>query len=264
MSHVHRWAALAVLLAAARVLAADPPVSGGKEGAQTNVILVHGAFADASSWRKVIPLLEAKNLHVVAVQLPETSIEDDVAATKRILSVQKGPVVLVGHSYGGMVITAAADDPNVRALVYVTALMPEQGEGAGDLIARFPPTAGGKHIVPLAGDFLWLDPSAYHEMFCPDVPAADARVMVAVQKPINKSAFAAKLTAVARWHDLPTWYVITSKDKMLSPELQKFLAQRAKAKTTTVAASHVPFLSKPQEVAKVIVEAARFKAKPQP
>ena len=264
MIDVHRWAALSVFLAATGALAAEPPVSGGKEGAQTNVILVHGAFADASSWRKVIPLLEAKNLHVVAVQLPETSIEEDVAATKRALSIQKGAVVLVGHSYGGMVITAAADDPNVRALVYVTALMPEQGESAGDLIGRFPPPPGGAHIVPQAGDFLWLDPSAYHEMFCPDVPAADARVLTAVQKPIHKSAFAAKLTAVARWHDLPTWYVVTSKDKMLSPELQKFLAQRAKAKTTTVTTSHVPFLSKPQEVARVIVEAARFKAKPQP
>ncbi|TMA17090.1 MAG: alpha/beta hydrolase [Deltaproteobacteria bacterium] len=125
MIDVHRWAALSVFLAATGALAAEPPVSGGKEGAQTNVILVHGAFADASSWRKVIPLLEAKNLHVVAVQLPETSIEEDVAATKRALSIQKGAVVLVGHSYGGMVITAAADDPNVRALVYVTALMPE-------------------------------------------------------------------------------------------------------------------------------------------
>jgi pimeloyl-ACP methyl ester carboxylesterase len=264
MIYLHRWPALAVLLAAASGLAAQPKVSGGKEGAQTNVILVHGAFADASSWRKVIPLLEAKNLHVVAVQLPETSLEEDVAATRRALSIQKGAVVLVGHSYGGMVITAAADDPNVRALVYVTALMPEQGESAGDLIGRFPPTQGGKHIVRQAGDFLWVDPSAYHEMFCPDVPAADARVMVAVQKPINSAAFGAKLTSVARWHDLPTWYVVTSQDKMLSPDLQKFLAQRAKAKISTVASSHVPFLSKPQEVAKVIVEAALYKEKPQP
>jgi pimeloyl-ACP methyl ester carboxylesterase len=187
-----------------------------------------------------------------------------VAATKRLLSIQTGAVVLVGHSYGGMVITAAADDPNVRALVYVTALMPEQGESAGDLIGRFPAPPGGQHIKPQASDFLWLEPSAFHEMFCADVPAAEARVMAAVQKPINKSAFAAKFTAVARWHDLPTWYVLTSKDRMLSPELQKFLAQRAKAKTVTVASSHVPFLSKPQEVAKVIVEAARFKEKPQP
>lgn len=263
MIGLHRWPALVALFAAARVFA-QPAVGGGKEGAQTNVVLVHGAFADASSWRKVIPLLEAKNLHVVAVQLPETSIEDDVAATKRMLSLQKGAVVLVGHSYGGMVITAAADDPNVRALVYVAALMPEQGESGGDLIGRFPPPPGAAHIVPQAGDFLWLDPSAYREMFCPDIPVADARVMVAAQKPIHKSAFAAKFTAVARWHELPTWYVMTSKDKMFSPQLQAFLAKRAKAKTVTVSASHVPFLSKPQEVAKVIVEAALYKEKPQP
>ena len=111
-----------------------PKVSGDKMGAQTNVVLVHGAFADGSSWRKVIPLLEAKNLHVTAVQLPETSFQEDVAATRRTVSLQKGAVVLVGHSYGGMVITAAADDPNVKALVYVTAFAPEQGESAGDQI----------------------------------------------------------------------------------------------------------------------------------
>src|SRR3954463_3231865 len=174
MIGLHRLPALVALFAAARVFA-QPAVGGGTEGAQTNVVLVHGAFVDASSWRKVIPLLEAKNLHVVAVQLPETSIEDDVAATKRMLSLQKGAVVLVGHSYGGMVITAAADDPNVRALVYVAALMPEQGESGGDLIGRFPPPPGAAHIVPQAGDFLWLPPPADRGMVCPHPSVARPR-----------------------------------------------------------------------------------------
>lgn len=271
-----RWA-LPVLLAAFGALAAptnapekpsEPKaakVSGDKMGAQTNVILVHGAFADGSSWRKVIPLLEAKGLHVTAVQLPETSFQEDVAATRRMASLQKGAVVLVGHSYGGMVITAAADDPNVKALVYVTAFAPEQGESAGDLIGRYPPPAGGAHIVPQAGDFLWVEPAAYREFFCQDVDAAEARVMAAVQKPIAKSAFGEKLTSVARWHELPSWYLVAEKDQMIAPELERFLAKRMKATTTTLpGSSHAAMVSHPAEVAKVIVEAARYKQKPAP
>ena len=257
------WA-VAALFASAGALAQGPRVSGGKMGAQTNVVLVHGAFADGSSWRHVLPLLEAKNLHVAAVQLPETSFQDDVAATRRLVSLQKGAVVLVGHSYGGMVITAAADDPNVKALVYVTAFAPEQGESAGDLIARFPAPAGGAHIVPQAGDFLWLDPAVYREMFCADVEAKEARVMAAVQKPIAKSAFAEKLNAAARWHELPSWYVVADKDQMVSPELERFLAKRLRATTVTLPTSHVPMISRPAEVAKVIVAAAEFKQKPAP
>ena len=244
--------ALALLAAPAAKSAAEP----------VTAILVHGAFADGAAWNKVIPKLEAKGLRAFAVQLPETSLADDVAATRRMIEAAKGPVVLVGHSYGGVVITNAAEgQASVKALVYVSALAPDQGESANDLLGKYPPAAGDAHIQPQSGDYLWLDPSAFRESFCQDVPAPEAKLLASAQKPINKSAFGEKLAGAATWHKLPSWFVLTTNDRMVSPELQKFEAKRMESTVVEIAASHVPFLVKPAEVAKAIIAAAAVKAK---
>ena len=250
-----------ISIIAAALLTASPTATPAADADAVNVILVHGAFADGSAWNKVTPKLEAKGLKAWAVQLPETSFQEDVAATKRMISAAKGPVVLVGHSYAGAVITAAADgEPSVKSLVYVSALVPDKGESGAELFGKYP-TAGAKNIKPQTGDYLWLDPAAFRESFCQDIPMAEARLMAAAQKPINKAAFGGKLTVEAAWHTLPSWFILTTNDRMVAPELQKFEAARMKSTVIEVASSHVPFLAKPDAVVKAIVAAAAVKVK---
>ncbi len=239
---------------------ATPTAASAPAAETTSIILVHGAFADGSAWNKVIPRLEAKGFKAWAVQLPEISLAEDVAATKRMIAAAKGPVVLVGHSYGGVVITAAADgEASVKSLVYVAALVPDSGESGGELFEKYP-MPGASKIVPQSGDFLWLEASAFHEAFCQDIPAADAKVLAQTQKPINKNAFGAKLTGAATWKKLPSWFVLTTDDRMVSPELQRFEAKRMGSTVIEVAASHTPFLSQPDTVVDAIVAAAKGKA----
>ncbi len=227
-----------------------------------NIVLVHGAFADGAAWNKVIPKLEAKGLRAFAVQLPETSLQEDVAAVKRMIATVKGPVVLVGHSYGGVVITVASEgEPTVKSLVYVAALAPDQDESANDLLGKFPPVAGDAHIQPQTGDYLWLDPAAFRESFCQDVPAPEAKLLADAQKPIHKSAFGEKPKVPGSWHTLPSWFVLTTKDRMVSPELQKYEAKRMHSTVVEVATGHAPFLVQPAAVAKAIIAAASAKAK---
>ena len=223
--------------------------------ARPTVVLVHGAFADAMAWARVIPLLERSGYTVVAVQNPLTSFEVDVATTRRVIDAQPGPVVAVGHSYGGAVITqAAAGSDKVRALVYVAAFAPDVGETVGGL--------WGKHPAPMAqalvtdqGGFLWLDRGKLRDVFARDVPEAETRVMAATQKPIHGSAFEATLTAAA-WRQVPSWFLVATEDRSISPELQRLYARRAGGTTVEVASSHVPFLSHATEVARLIERAA--------
>src|SRR6516225_6367496 len=222
------------------------------------IVLVHGAFADGSGWQKVIPILQSDAYPVIAVQNPLTSLPDDVATTKRVIDAQKDPVVVVGHSYGGAVITeAAAGNPNVKALVYVAAFAPEPGEPLGGPVEeKFARPALNSAIVPAAGGFLYIDRAKFHDDFCKDLSAADARVMAATQKPLNGSVFGASV-AQAAWKTVPSWYIVSSQDQAINPELERFYAKRMGAKTTELKSSHVSFLSHPNEVVRIIVEASR-------
>jgi pimeloyl-ACP methyl ester carboxylesterase len=223
--------------------------------ARPTVVLVHGAFADASAWTRVIPLLERSGYTVVAVQNPLTSFEVDVATTRRVIDAQPGPVVAVGHSYGGAVITqAAAGSDKVRALVYVAAFAPDAGETVGGLWGQHPAPMAQALVTDQAG-FLWLDRAKLRDVFARDVPEAETRVMAATQKPIHGSAFEATLTAAA-WRQLPSWFLVATEDRSISPELLRLYARRAEGTTVEVASSHVPFLSHPGEVARLIEQAA--------
>ena len=228
-------------------------------GASTkpSILLVHGAFADGSSWSKVIPILERDGYDVTAVQIPLTALADDIAKTKRVIEAQKGPVVVVGHSYGGLVITgAAAGNSNVKSLVYVAAFAPDANETVAAAGAKFAPAPLATALVPDAAGFLYIDRTKFHDVFCKDIPAAEARVMAATQKPVNGGVFGASLPEAA-WRTIPSWYIVSSDDRAINPDLERFYAKRAGAKTTEIKASHVPFLSHPKEVAKVIEDAAR-------
>jgi pimeloyl-ACP methyl ester carboxylesterase len=239
----------AVLAGLAGSLGAQSPA------AKPTIVLVHGAFADGSSWSKVIPILQHDGYTVIAVQNPLTSLDADVETTKRALAMQTGPVVLVGHSYGGAVITqAAAGNANVKALVYVAAFAPEVGEPIGAFGQQYPAPLGAALKQDPSG-FLYIDPAKFHEVFAADLPVAETNVAAAVQKPIIGSVFGASVTEAA-WKTIPSWYLVSQDDKAINPDLERFYAKRMKAKTTEVKASHVAFLSHPAVVAKVIEEAA--------
>ena len=221
-----------------------------------NVVLVHGAWADGSSWAKVIPLLEKAGLRATAVQNPLTSFEDDVAATKRAIALADGPVILVGHSWGGVVITEAGADPKVAGLVYVAAFAPEVGVPVGDLGKDFPPPPGGAEIRPDAAGYLTLTTKGVMQFFAPDLPLAQRKLVAATQGQTNSTVFGAKVTTAA-WKTKPSWYVVAGNDKMIQPDLERQFAKTIKAKTITVPSSHVAMLSHPNEVAKLIIDAAK-------
>jgi pimeloyl-ACP methyl ester carboxylesterase len=248
-----RLRAAAVALTALSVWAAT--VGAAPAVPVNNIVLVHGAFADGSSWAKVIPILQAKGYKVTAVQNPLTSLADDVAATNRALAQQEGPVILVGHSWAGVVITEAGMDPKVVGLVYVAAFAPDQGETAGDLGKPYPPPpALAAPIVDKQG-FLSLSTDAVVKHFASDLPASEARVVAATQGPIAGSAFGAQVSGVA-WKTKPSWYIVSKLDGAIAPDEERFFAKRMKATTTELNASHVSMLSQPKAVAAVIMDAA--------
>jgi len=221
-----------------------------------NVVLVHGAWADGTSWAKVIPLLEKAGLNAVAVQNPLTSFADDVAATKRAIALQNGPVILVGHSWGGVVITEVGADPKVAGLVYVAAFAPDVGEPVGELGKDFPPPPGLAELRPDAEGYLTMTTKGVLENFAPDLPVAQRRLIAATQGATNGSVFGAKVTNAA-WKTKPSWYVVAANDRMIQPDLERRFAKTINAKTITLPTSHVAMLSRPAEVAKLIIEAAR-------
>lgn len=222
----------------------------------TTIVLVHGAFADGSSWDRVIPLLQKKGLKVVSVQNPLTSLADDVAFAQRVIDAQTGKVVLVGHSWGGAVISQAGASDKVKALVYVAAFAPAEGEAVADLGKDFPVPPGVPTLKPDVNGFMYLSQESMSVNFAQDLTPAQQRLMTATQGPIKASAFADKLS-VAAWKNKPNYYIVASKDRMIDPGLQQWFAKRINATTTTVDASHVPMASKPAAVAKVILEAAK-------
>jgi pimeloyl-ACP methyl ester carboxylesterase len=222
---------------------------------QKTVVLVHGAFADGSSWEKVIPLLQAKGLQVIAVQNPLTSLADDVAAVQRVIASLPGPIILVGHSWGGMSLTEAGADPKVAALVYVAAFAPDVGESAGDLGKGLAPPPGAATFRPDSSGFLYLTAEGVAKNFAPDLPASESKVMAVTQGPIAAKCFDDKVTQ-APWKTKPSWYIVSLKDRMIQPELEQAMAKKINAKTTELQSSHVSMLSHPKEVATVILSAA--------
>jgi pimeloyl-ACP methyl ester carboxylesterase len=224
--------------------------------AKPSIVLVHGAFADASGWQKIILALEEKGYYVTAVQVPLRSLADDVATTVRALESQKGDVVLVGHSYGGAIISGAgAASANVKALVYVAAFAPDAGEALGALIESFPPSSLPAAIVPDSAGFLYIDRTKFRAVFTADVSDSEFAVMAATQKPIAAAIFG-EPSAAAAWKTIPAWYIVAAQDHAINPDLERFFAKRMNATITELDSSHVPFVSQPAEVVSVIEAAA--------
>jgi pimeloyl-ACP methyl ester carboxylesterase len=218
------------------------------------VVIAHGAWADATSWREVIALLQIKGLRVVAVQNPLTGLGDDVDAVTRALNHQAHPVVLVGHDYGGTVITQAGLHQMVAALVYVAAFAPEIGESTADVQGDDGARAVTSSITVDAGGFLYLEPTAVLEFLAHDLTAAEAAVLAAAQKPIRASALLDRVTDAA-WRTRPSWYGVADEDRLFAPAFQRETARRINASVSSLRAGHLPFLSKPNETAAVILAA---------
>jgi pimeloyl-ACP methyl ester carboxylesterase len=237
--------------------AAAQPAAAPMSGPVRNVVLVHGAFLDGSSWNGVVAKLQQKGYHVSSVQNPLTSLADDVAATRRVLARQNGPTMLVGHSWGGVVITeAGANAPNVAGLVYVAAIAPDLHESTMDLMKRAAPAPAGAGIMKDSSGFLWLDRTKYRADFAADVPENLTRVLATAQVPIAATAFSETVSQVA-WKEKPSWYVLTTRDRAVSPEVEKFMADRMGAKIVPMASSHLAPVSHAREIADVIDRAAR-------
>jgi len=223
-------------------------------GAVTNVVLVHGAFADGSGWEPVADILQHDGYTVYVVQEPETSLEADVAATRLVVD-RAGPCVLVGHSYGGVLITEAGMHDAVKSLVYVAAFQPAPGESAASLEDRLPAVAV-KSIVPVGGGYLQVDPKRFHEDFAADVPKSLAQFMALSQVPISLAAFQGKVTESA-WAKKPSYAIVATQDRMINPDNERFMTRRAKSETIELAGSHSIYVSRPKEVAALIERAAK-------
>ncbi len=219
-----------------------------------NIVIVHGALADGSGWREATEILEQRGFNVTIVQQPITSLADDVAATKRVLDLQNGPILLVGHSYGGMVITEAGKTPEVAGLVYVAAFQPDKGESLLGLASTKP--AGGMNIHETKdGQYLYLDPAAFAADFAGDLPKNESAFMARSQVFASKEAFTAKVGDPA-WRTKKSWAIVATEDRSINPERERDMAKRAGSAVTEIKASHAVFASQPQKVADVIAEAA--------
>ena len=223
-------------------------------GAKT-VVLVHGGFVDGSGWEGVYNILRKDGYTVAIVQNPTTSLADDVAATKRIIDAQTGPVVLVGHSYGGAVITEAGNDPKVAGLVYITAFAPDKGESVNSLIKDPPPDAPVPPILPPQDGYLFLDKTKFAASFAADVEPAKAAFMADSQVPWGVEALGGTISEPA-WKTKPSWYLLVTEDKMIPPPAQRFMAERAGATVDEVGGSHAIYVSRPDAVASIIEKAA--------
>jgi pimeloyl-ACP methyl ester carboxylesterase len=240
--------ATASLLPTGATFAASAPVKA------RNVVLVHGLFADGSSWSEVIARLQAADLNVTSVQNPLTTLPDAVAAAQRVLDRQDGPTVLAGHSFSGMIVSEAGVHPNVSAVVYVAARAPDANEDYAALAKKFPtpPASAG---ITFDGDEGRLSEAAFLRDFAGDVPEARAKVLYAVQQPFQKALLAGKTTQ-ASWRTKPSFYAVSTEDRTINPDLQRFMAKRMAARTIEVKASHVSLISQPEAIAGLILEAA--------
>jgi pimeloyl-ACP methyl ester carboxylesterase len=246
-------------MAAAAVMSSITPAIGQSQNVPTvkNVVLVHGLYADGSCWLDVIPHLQSAGLNATAVQNPLTSLADDAAATRRVLAMQDGPTVLVGHSFAGTIISETGTDPIVSALVYVAARAPDAGEDFAALAAKFPKPPASAGVVKANG-FFWLNEEAFLRDFAGDLEPARARALYAVQGR-GADALVAARTSTAAWKVKPTWYQVSTEDRTINPELERFLAKRMKATTIELASSHLSLLSHPREIAELILSAAGHK-----
>jgi pimeloyl-ACP methyl ester carboxylesterase len=232
--------------------------SRAADAANTTIVLIHGAWADGTGWQEVIPLLQKESYKVVAVQNPLTSLTADVETTKRLIDRETASgrnVVAVAHSYGGAVMSgAAAGNPGVKALVYVAALGPDEAERLDTFLAKYPTPVPTAYEPDTAG-FVYLSADKYRPIFAGDLPERQTRVMWASQKPIFAAIFGESNTAAA-WRTIPSWFIVAQEDQVISPDLERFYAKRMNAHTTEIEASHLVFISHPEEVAKIILEAA--------
>lgn len=254
--------ALAVALVATTLEAQPSSTASTPRSAPTHkpsIVLVHGAFADASGWEAVIRILQSRGYEVSAVQNPLSSYEADIETTRRLIEAQPGPTVVVAHSYGGAVITAAAaGSSKVKSLVYLAAFAPDAEEPLGPLLERYP-TKVVEAFRPDAAGFLTIDRAKFREFFASDLPSAQTDIMAVTQKPLTSSVFAAT-TKVAAWKTIPSWFVVAQNDKVINPDLERFFAKRMGARTTEIKSSHAVFMSRPRDVARVIEQAARAAA----
>lgn len=241
------------LIAAATLLAANLAVAAPSVH---NVVLVHGAYADGSGWNEVIARLQKAGMHVTSVQNPLTSLADDAEATRRVLALQDGPTILVGHSWAGTVISETGNDPKVVALVYLAARAPDVGEDYGALAAKFPAPPASAGLVKSPDGFAQLSEQAFVRDFAGDLDPAQARVLYASQGRISQTLFSGRTTQAA-WKNKPSYYVVSQNDRTTSPELERFVAKRMGAKTIELASSHVSMISHPDEIANLILEAAK-------
>ncbi|HEY1981776.1 MAG TPA: alpha/beta hydrolase [Xanthobacteraceae bacterium] len=251
MKNLYVVAMLAAALAGGTLDSASAE-SASKAGIK-NVVLVHGAFADGSGWEAVADILKKDGYTVSVVQHPETSYAEDVKFTKAVIAQQSGPVVLVGHSYGGAVITEAGNDPKVAALVYIAAFALDAGESCATIEKAVPPASTG--IKATDGGYFYIDPAVFHADFAADVPEAKADFMAISQVVISADSFTHAVTTPA-WKSKPTWYLVATADRSINPDQERMMAKRAHAKTIEVNSSHVAYISHPKETAKLIEEAA--------
>jgi pimeloyl-ACP methyl ester carboxylesterase len=255
MSKLRKNVAIALIIAMSGTMA-----HADSKPAAKDVVIVHGALVDGSGWRAVYDILSKDGFHVTVVQEPLTDLAEDVDATKRILDQQTGPVVLVGHSYAGSVITEAGADPKVSALVYVAALQPDAGEASGQLLTKFAASNDAMRATPApkatTGKYFFIQPALFRETYAADVPASDAQFLADSQQQLAEKALAAPVS-VAAWRTKPSFAILTTQDHVVSPKLQRWMYQRSGAKVTEVAASHAVFISQPAAVARVIETAAK-------
>ena len=242
-------AAAVTLLSAAATPARAEPVK--------NIVIVHGAFADGAGWQRVADILGKDGYKVSVVQEPLTSLADDAAATKRVLEMQQGPTILVGHSYGGVVVTEAGNAPNVVGLVYIAAFIPDTGESAISLLSKAPPA--NKDMQATNDGFLYLDPAAFPGDFAGDVAKPVANYMAHSQTMLAKAAGGAPVTDAA-WHQKKSWALVATNDHNINPDLERMMAKHAGAETIEVPGSHAVYMSKPNDVAHLIEKAAKASA----
>ena len=231
-------------------------MNGKPDSTIKTIVLVHGGFVDGSGWEEVYKILKQDGYNVSIVQNPTISLADDVAVTKRVLATQSGPVVLVGHSYGGAVITEAGNDPKVAGLVYITAFAPDKGESVSSLIQDPPPGAPVPPILPPQDGYLSLDKAKFSASFAGDVDAAKADFMADSQVPWGIGALSGAISEPA-WKSKPSWYLVATEDKMIPPPAQRFMSGRAGSTVVEVAGSHAIYVSQPNAVAKLIEKAAK-------
>ena len=231
-------------------------MDGIADSTSKTIVLVHGGFVDGSGWEDVYKILKKNGYTVSIVQNPTISLEDDVAVTRRVLATQSGPVILVGHSYGGAVITEAGNDPKVAGLVYITAFAPDKGESVSTLIKDSPPGASVPPILPPVDGFLFLDKAKFFAAFAADVDAEKAAFMADSQVPWGVGALSGTISEAA-WKTKPSWYLVATQDKMIPPPAQRFMSKRAGSTVNEVAGSHAIYVSQPNAVAKLIENAAK-------